>query len=371
MGHKQPDQPDPSSLVQLIPCPAFAVGQDDRIHAANQWGHELFGDDRDQLVGRRLGRWVVEDPARASGSEDTQPRSEPLRVIRRGDGSMRLAIESRSRRRFSTDRDSLWLVTFTDVTALKRSEEGWHEMYTHISRLSDTVIQEALRLRQQLQACREPALCDTVALRDAYFDTIYMLAMASEARDEQTGAHLRRIAAYTRAVALELDMSESQADEISTAAILHDLGKLHVPDAVLRKNGKLSDEERRLVQEHTLAGERMLPDKPAFVLPRQITRSHHENWDGTGYPDGLNGKAIPHAARIVHVVDVFDALVSKRPYKAAWPTERTMAYLTDHSGTFFEPDVVDAFMRCVDRDADDPIAYFCMLSSAPTRSTPV
>ena len=317
MNGRRADTLEPSALLATIPCPALAIDDDDAIHAVNEAMGELIGMDMDQFAGRRLSEFVLGQEIQQSERQGRGSQTDQLHVMRCGGGTIRLVLESRGSNGFAADSGELAIVTLTDVTALKRSEEGWHELCTHISRLSDTVIEEALRLRHQLQMAEGSDVQNTLALRDAYFDAVYMLAMASEARDQQTGAHLRRIAAYTRAVATALGISGAAADDISSAAILHDVGKLHLPDALLQKNGPLSDDERRLVQEHTLAGERMFPDKPTFALARQIARSHHENWDGSGYPDGLRGEAIPQAARIVHVADVFDALVSARPYKDA------------------------------------------------------
>lgn len=370
MNGRRVDTVEPSSLLTMIPCPALAVDDDDAIHAVNEAMCELVGRDMDQLVGRRLTEFVLGQEIQQSEHKSGQTQTDQLHVMRCGGGTIRLVLESRFSTGFPAASGELAIVTLADVTALKRSEEGWHELCTHISRLSDTVIEEALRLRHQLQMAEGSDVQNTLALRDAYFDAVYMLAMASEARDQQTGAHLRRIAAYTRAVTTALGISSADADDISLAAILHDVGKLHLPDALLQKNGPLSDDERRLVQEHTLAGERMFPDKPAFALARQIARSHHENWDGSGYPDGLRGEAIPRAARIVHVADVFDALVSARPYKDAWPTDRAVNYLTEHAGTLFQPCVVKAFVQCVRRDDIDPIAYCCMLSASPVKPRP-
>ena len=368
MNGRRVETLEPSSLLTLITCPALAIDDDDAIYAVNEAMCELVGRDMDHLVGRRLTEFVLGEEIQYAEGKGGQAQTDQLHVIRCGGGTIRLVIESRSQSGLPAASGELAIVTLTDVTALKRSEEGWHELCTHISRLSDTVIEEALRLRHQLQMTDGSDVQTAMALRDAYFDAVYMLAMASEARDEQTGAHLRRIAAYTRAVATALGISGADADDISSAAILHDVGKLHLPDALLQKNGPLSDDERRRVQEHTLTGERMFPDKPAFALARQIARSHHENWDGSGYPDGLEGEAIPRAARIVRVADVFDALVSARPYKAPWPTDRAVNYLTEHAGTLFQPCVVDAFVQCVRRDDIDPIAYCCMLSASSTNA---
>jgi len=199
MNDDTPDLAQAAALLKMIPCPALAVDDDDAIHAVNEAMCELVGRDRDQLLGRRLKEFVLGGEIQHAEREEGQTRRDQLHVIRCGGGSIRLVMESRSRTGRPAGGGGLAMITLTDVTALKRSEEGWHELCTHISRLSDTVIEEALRLRHQLQMAEGSGLQDSLALRDAYFDAVYMLAMASEARDEQTGAHLRRIAAYTRA----------------------------------------------------------------------------------------------------------------------------------------------------------------------------
>ena len=129
------------------------------------------------------------------------------------------------------------------------------------------------------------------------------------------------------------------------SSILHDVGKIHVPDHVLRKPGKLNEDEWVVMREHTVAGERILSRKPFFNTARSIARSHHENWDGSGYPDGLNSTKIPLAARVVHIVDVYDALTSVRPYKQAWTASDAIKEIEDHQARSFDPDLVRAFLR--------------------------
>ena len=131
--------------------------------------------------------------------------------------------------------------------------------------------------------------------------------------------------------------------------MLHDVGKLRVPDRVLLKPGSLDEEEWALIRQHPLWGEQLLEGDEGFGLARRIARWHHENWDGTGYPDGLRGDVNPAAARIVRVVDVFDALRSERPYKAAWPLERSLDELRRMRGAGLDPVLVDVFVELRDR----------------------
>jgi len=174
--------------------------------------------------------------------------------------------------------------------------------------------------------------------------TMGMLATLVEARDTDAGAHLHRIQHFSKALALRLGFSQRDAQEIAYAAMVHDVGKANVPDAVLKKPGPLTLEERRIIQEHTSMGDRLLKDNSDFEVARLVARFHHERWDGSGYPDGLEGTQIPQAARIVAVADVFDALISKRPYKEAWPADEALREIRRLAGSHLDPEVVQAFV---------------------------
>jgi putative two-component system response regulator len=125
--------------------------------------------------------------------------------------------------------------------------------------------------------------------------------------------------------------------------VLHDIGKMHVPDGILKKPGPLTADEMKTMQEHTVWGERILGEKPFFAAARRIARSHHENWDGSGYPDRTRGNNIPIEARIVHLADVYDALVSPRVYKAAWTPRQAGEFIVEASGQMFDPELVRVF----------------------------
>jgi len=181
----------------------------------------------------------------------------------------------------------------------------------------------------------------------AHENTVMLLALAAETRDPFTENHLQRIRGYTEAIASELRLSTQQTREIGLASLLHDLGKMRVPDSILTKPGPLSDEEWELMEKHTLWGEEMLPEQPQFETARQIARWHHENWDGTGYPDGLRGQEIPLSAAIVAVADGFDAMISERPYKRAWPPERAVKEIRTGKNQRYSPRVVEAFERAL------------------------
>ena len=175
--------------------------------------------------------------------------------------------------------------------------------------------------------------------------TMGMLATLVEARDTDAGAHLHRIQHFSKALALKLGFSQREAQEIAYAAMVHDVGKANVPDAVLKKPGPLSDNERRIMQGHTAWGDRLLTENSDFEIARLVARSHHERWDGSGYPDQLAGSRIPLSARIVAVADVFDALISKRPYKDAWPPHAALLEIQRIAGSHLDPEIVQAFIE--------------------------
>ncbi|MFN8534940.1 MAG: HD-GYP domain-containing protein [Dehalococcoidia bacterium] len=177
-------------------------------------------------------------------------------------------------------------------------------------------------------------------------DTIVMLATVVEARDSYTGAHLQRIRYYSEAIARQLGYDGLDLAALGEASITHDVGKAYTPDAVLKKPGRLTPEERRIIEQHAPDGERILGGRPAFRIHREIARHHHEKWNGAGYPDGLAGTTIPLSARIVAVADVYDALTSRRPYKDAWESSRAAAEIFRLAGEHFDPEVVLAFRAC-------------------------
>jgi putative two-component system response regulator len=172
-----------------------------------------------------------------------------------------------------------------------------------------------------------------------------LLAASAEARDHATGLHLESVRAITEALARELGYREEEAKELGMAAVLHDIGKVRVPDSLLISTGTLADEEWELMKHHTTWGAEFLAGRPGFELAGVIARSHHERWDGGGYPDGLAGEAIPEAAAIVAVADSFDAMTSDRPYRAARSVAAAMREIAACSGKQFSPRVVQALVR--------------------------
>lgn len=178
-------------------------------------------------------------------------------------------------------------------------------------------------------------------------EIIALLMRAAEHRDTDTGNHVARVSAYTGIIAARLGFDPAAVRALQLAASMHDVGKIGVPDAILLKPGPLTAEERLEMQAHAERGRRILEGSTSDVvrLAAEIAASHHERWDGQGYPAGLAGEAIPLPGRIVAVADVFDALVSERPYKQAWPLERAKAFLGEQAGQHFDPACVAAFLE--------------------------
>ncbi|RJX33380.1 MAG: response regulator [Desulfurivibrio sp.] len=190
----------------------------------------------------------------------------------------------------------------------------------------------------------------TAQLEEAVNEGIEMLALAAEAKDDVTGEHIYRIRELTLQICSALGISEAEAEQISFFSVIHDIGKIRIPDSILKKKGPLTEEEWQIMQTHTRAGEKILGNKPFYLTARLIARSHHEKWDGSGYPDGLRGEEIPLASRIVAVADVFDSLTHERPYKARWSVAEALAFMETQRGIHFDPKVLDVFLQLRRKD---------------------
>jgi putative two-component system response regulator len=208
----------------------------------------------------------------------------------------------------------------------------------------------ALRSSQKKLANRALLLSDEVAKATAAItarehETLLCLGRAAEHRDPETHEHIIRMSNYSRLIAVRLGLSHEQCELLLRAAPLHDIGKIGTPDHILLKPGKLTPEEFEIMKQHTVIGQRILANSSSPILRAgaEIAYSHHEKFDGTGYPQGLKGHDIPLYGRIVAVADVFDALTSERPYKKAWEIDRACELLRSNSGKHFDPVCVEAF----------------------------
>ncbi len=191
------------------------------------------------------------------------------------------------------------------------------------------------------------------SLADLYLGTIQSLALAIDAKDQYTHQHILRVQRYAVAIARQMGMTGGELEAVNTGALLHDIGKLGVPDYVLLKPGRLTDEEFAKIKKHPAIGAAILEAVkfPWPVLP--VVKSHHERWDGAGYPDGLKGEEIPLSARILAVADVYDALTSSRSYRNAWTHEAALEEIRRSAGAQFDPAVVHAFAAVIDEMAEE------------------
>lgn len=178
----------------------------------------------------------------------------------------------------------------------------------------------------------------------------FRLCRAAESRDPETGAHIQRMAYYSRLIAARLGWSEAELDVLLDAAPMHDIGKVGVPDNILLKPGRLDEAEFAIIQTHAQYGYDILKDSDSAILKMaaEIALGHHEKFDGSGYPHGVKGAAIPLSARICAVADVFDALTTERPYKQAWELDRAAAFLHENAGSHFDPVCVEVFLTSWD-----------------------
>jgi len=203
-----------------------------------------------------------------------------------------------------------------------------------------------LQVQEQNASLKEKVRERTQELEKAHLEMLDRLAVATEFRDDGTGRHIRRVGHMAAVLARDLDLPPHRVELIKRAAPLHDVGKIGIPDRILLKPGTLTPEEFEVVKTHTTIGARILAGGKFALLrmAEEITLSHHERWDGTGYPGGLRGEAIPLSGRIVAVADAFDALTSPRSYRRARSVEEAVVAIKRGAGTQFDPKVVDAFL---------------------------
>ncbi len=219
--------------------------------------------------------------------------------------------------------------------------------------ISPPIVQARVRthlaLANQQRTCERTVETQVGEIRQGQKDAIYMLGQAGHYNDDNTGVHIWRMASYAQALAKAAGWSVEQQDELLLAAPMHDTGKIGTPDAILKKPGKLTDEEWVIMREHTTVGHRILSVSraPIFELASEIALSHHEKWAGGGYPRNLKGEEIPESARITAIADVFDALTMERPYKEPWSVDKAMDYIKSSDG-HFEPRLADLFVSITD-----------------------
>lgn len=222
------------------------------------------------------------------------------------------------------------------------------ELLTRIHNMLEVrILHKGLRDYSELLEARVAAR--TSELRESYREAIYTLTAAAEYKDEETGLHIQRIGVYCRELAERLGMDGTFRENILYASPMHDIGKIGIPDQILLKPGSHTAEEWSIMKSHTTLGAGILANKrsPYLRMGAEIALSHHERWDGSGYPNGLRGEAIPLSARIMNICDIYDALRSKRPYKAAYPHEQAVHIIRNGDGRtlpgHMDPAILEAF----------------------------
>lgn len=212
--------------------------------------------------------------------------------------------------------------------------------------LSDRAVHLEAEVRKRTEQLQEAF----ESIKTASLDTIFRLSMAAEYKDEDTGEHTKRIGHFSAAIAEKLGHDPHFVETVLYAAPLHDIGKIGIPDRILLKPGKLDDDEWKIMRSHAEIGSLILADSEVDYMQMAYTaaKTHHEKWDGSGYPQGLRGEDIPLIGRIVAVVDVFDALMSKRPYKRAFSLEESLNIIKEGRGHHFDPQIVDLFLDNID-----------------------
>jgi len=191
------------------------------------------------------------------------------------------------------------------------------------------------------------------SLRESYKLTLRGWAQALEYRDGETAGHTRRVAELSVRLAQKLDLQEEDVYGIERGAYMHDIGKMAIPDNILLKHGPLTDDEWKIMKQHPVLSRQFIDEISYLEQASQIAYSHHERWDGSGYPEGLRGEEIPLVARIFTVIDNWDALNSDRPYRKAWPSEDVVAYLQGNAGSMFDPKIVEAFLEVIEDEKPD------------------
>jgi len=201
------------------------------------------------------------------------------------------------------------------------------------------------QIKQQNKQLEDKVKQRTQELEESRLEVVQRLGLAAEYKDNETGNHVLRMSKFSCLLAKAAGLSDEDAEIILCAAPMHDIGKIGIPDRVLLKPGKLDADEWKIMQSHVTIGGELLSggESPLLDIARKVALTHHEKWDGNGYPNGTAGEDIPIEGRICAIADVFDALTSERPYKEAWPIEKAMALIKDESGKHFDPRLVEIF----------------------------
>ncbi|MDD2265942.1 HD domain-containing phosphohydrolase [Sulfuricurvum sp.] len=239
---------------------------------------------------------------------------------------------------YTNEEEGLHLGAVDYITKPVNSSIVLARVNTHI-----TLLRNQHNLEQKLQERTEEIVLTRM-------EVIRQLGRAAEFKDNETGTHILRMSAYAKLIAQKIGLDNARTELIYLSAPMHDIGKIGTPDAVLQKPGSLTPEEWEVIRKHPNQGADIIGNHHSLLLQtaRIVSLTHHERFDGTGYPNGIKGYDIPLAGRIVAIADVFDALTSRRPYKEAWSIERAVEYLQDQKGKHFDSELVDIFLQHMD-----------------------
>jgi PAS domain S-box-containing protein len=327
------------SIINTVREPLLALDHDLRVVMANSSFYEVFKTKPEVTLGQlvydlgdhqwdipRLRELLETILERHTTFDDYEVEHEFAAIGRRI-----MLLNARQIRGLS-GKEQIILLAIEDITHRRRAEEV---LQRHALELEGEVAKKTSALRNALDRIEQTTL-----------DTIYRLAKAAEFKDQDTGAHIVRVSNYASVIAKRMGQPQGFADMCLYAVPMHDIGKIGIPDHILQKPGRLSDDEVLKMREHPMIGAAILSGSDSEVLriAEDIALTHHEKWDGSGYPRGLQHDAIPLVGRIAAVVDVFDALCFHRPYRDAVPVEQAMKMVKDDRGHAFDPAVVDAFM---------------------------
>ncbi len=230
---------------------------------------------------------------------------------------------------------------------LTKPFQPW-EVFQRIHNMLETR-QFYLAQRDRARSLSEEVKRQTQKLRATHHEVVRRLGVAGEYRDNETGAHVTRMSKSCRLLALKAGLDDEIAERILLASPMHDVGKIGIPDNILLKPGRLTPEEREVMNRHVDIGVDIIGgfESKMLDMARQIAETHHEKWDGSGYPKGLRGEDIPISGRIAAICDVFDALTSERPYKDAWPLEKTLHFFKENAGSHFDPTLTELFIEII------------------------
>ncbi len=301
-----------------------------RLVRVNPAWRRCLGHPAEAMCGRSLIEFIHERDRDAAAAE----------ILSLADGS-RESIKVTSR--FGTvEGGCVWLEWSARASAAEQTIQGSAHDVSAQRRAEQQLANEARRLETMVDE-------RTRDLSEARAETLQLLAVAGEYRDDETSQHTERVGSMSADIGRRMGLSNESVALLREAAPLHDIGKLAIPDRIVLKPGRLTEAEHEIMQTHTTLGARLLfgSRSPALQLAGVVAESHHEWWDGSGYPKGLEGSDIPLVGRIVAVADVFDALTHERPYKPAWPLDQAIAMIRSSAGTQFDPRAVDAFLEIV------------------------